>query len=227
MIKIYPLGPTELTWQEEYLGSNIFKGDYLEKLDESYDKFLNKYKMKKLELGCGERPTPGYLHQDIVLLENVKLDYCCKITELPETLDETIDEVIAAGVMEHIRRDEFIESLNRIYDILKPGGCFIFDVPDMKVWFQYIVDYYNGLETHFPYFHIMNTIYGWQRWEGDEHKWGYVEEELKSIFLTQTEFRKFWIYKEEKYVGFKERGVIRNRFDRPEDGHLYIRLDKE
>lgn len=227
MIKLYPLGPTELTWQEEYFGSNIFKGDYLEKLEESYDKFMNKNKIKKLELGCGERPTPGYIHQDIVLLEGVKLDYCCKITELPETLDESFDEVIAVGVMEHLRRDEFIESVNRIYELLKTKGCFLFDVPDMKVWFQYVIDNMNGKETPFTPEHNLCTVYGWQRWDGDEHKWGYDEKLLADIILNKTEFENVLIYKEEKYIGFKERGIKRNRFDRPEDAHLYVRVDKE
>src|SRR6185503_20190430 len=38
---------------------------------------------RRLELGCGARPTPGYLHQDVTAQPGVELDFTCAPWELP------------------------------------------------------------------------------------------------------------------------------------------------
>ena len=40
--------------------------------------------MKKLEIGCGERPTEGFLHQDVTSAEGVKLDFECLPHEIKD-----------------------------------------------------------------------------------------------------------------------------------------------
>ena len=54
----------------------------------------------KLELGVGERPTEGYLHQDISNAGGVKLDFVCPPWEIPVE-DNSLTEVLALGVVEH------------------------------------------------------------------------------------------------------------------------------
>ena len=134
---------------------------------------------KKLELGSGERPTEGYLHQDTTSLPGVKLDFTCNPWEV-DIKEDSLSEVLALGVMEHLRFEEFRKTLAHMRKLLKKGGAFLFDVPDMKVWSGYLYNLTHGMQKKnpFPPHHIWNTFYGWQRWPGDEHKCGWTREEL-------------------------------------------------
>lgn len=168
----------------------------------------------KLELGCGNRPTGGYLHQDVT--ELTTLDFHCQPWEvdLPE---ESLDEVLALGVMEHLRKNEFYLTVNKVYKLLRPEGIFLFDVPDILVWSEYLYKVLRGEKVPFSREHIFSTFWGWQRWQGDEHKWGWTREEIikaLNIFLVKD--------------GFEDmiKRVFRNRFARPEDAHIYIKAIK-
>src|SRR4051794_17419966 len=92
---------------------------------------------RRLELGCGQRPTPGYLHQDITAQEGVSLDFTCPPWELPLEAG-SLDEVLALGLVEHLRFQEVHATLAKVRELLVPGGAFLFDVPDMTVWSEYL-----------------------------------------------------------------------------------------
>ena len=132
---------------------------------------------RRLELGCGDRPTPGYLHQDITALPGVTLDYTCPPWEIPLP-DASLDEVLALGLVEHLRFAEVRATLARVSALLVPGGSFLFDVPDMRVWSEYLYHVTHGQPELVPFEpeHVWSTIYGWQRWPGDEHKSGWTRE---------------------------------------------------
>ena len=175
--------------------------------------------LRKLELGVGDRPTEGYLHQDIIALTT--LDFMCNPWEvdLPEN---SLDEVIAVGVMEHLRFADFHKTLKHIHKLLKPDGIFLFDVPDLLVWSKYLYKVLRNEEVPFTREHILSTFWGWQRWEGDEHKSGWVTDTIL-LYVINAGFKGL------EYVNpkeFKDRGIFRNRFDRPEDAHIYVKTVK-
>jgi predicted SAM-dependent methyltransferase len=167
----------------------------------------------KLEIGCGQRPTPGYLHNDLNNFEGVDIVGSPWQIQLDEN---SLDEVLALGVIEHLTYKQVTDTFQNILRMLKPGGVFVFDVPDIPVWCEYVVNYFKGESVPFEIDHLFATLYGWQRWPGDEHKSGWYQEKL----VKEIEKAGFMSYKlgvEE----MKKRGHSRNRMDRPLDAHIY------
>jgi predicted SAM-dependent methyltransferase len=169
--------------------------------------------LRKLEIGCGHRPTPGYVHNDLNPFDGV--DIVGNPWEI-DLSDGSLDEIIALGLMEHLTNDQFERTLVNAYRMLAPNGVFLFDVPDIPIWCKYVVDHFEGREIPFSIEHVFNTLYGWQRWPGDEHKSGWYKEKLDAA-LKRSGFRIFEYGVEE----FTNRGLTRNRMLRPHDAHLY------
>lgn len=178
----------------------------------------------KVELGAGERPTPGYWHQDVTGRPRCVLDFRGNPWEIP--LDEgSVEEVLAVGVMEHMRFAEVQWTLDHLIHLLVPGGKFIFDVPDLAVWTGYLLRHTTGYGNKCPFDerHVLATLYGWQRWQGDEHKSGWTEHSLAEI-LRGSGFR-YTINRDP--IIMIERGIERRRFTRPDtDAHLYVEAVK-
>jgi predicted SAM-dependent methyltransferase len=170
-------------------------------------------KPRKLELGCGHRPTPGYLHNDLNAFEGVDIVGNPWEIDLPEN---SLEEVIGLGLVEHLTYAQVDATLKNIRRILQPGGIFLFDVPDIPVWCKYVVDHFDGKPIPFTIDHVFSTLYGWQRWHGDEHKSGWYADKLdaavKSAGYTTTTYG---------VDQFLSRGLERNRMTRPADAHLY------
>lgn len=179
-------------------------------------------KKKKLEIGCGQKPTRGYLHQDVSPQKGVSLDYICNPWEI-EMPNNSLSEVIALGVVEHLRYNEVKSTLRKINDLLGKGGSFVFDVPDMKIWSEYLYNTTHGMSNKnpFPDSHIWATIYGWQRWQGDEHKSGWTEKKL----IQEVKDAGYSKIKSGVEV-FTRRGFTRGRFTREGDAHIYIEAIK-
>jgi predicted SAM-dependent methyltransferase len=179
-------------------------------------------RLTKLELGAGERPTPGYLHQDVTQQPGVELDFTCMPWEIDLPLG-CLTEVIALGQMEHLRFAEVHKTLAHLYTLLAPGGVMVFDVPDMRVWSEYLFNVTHGKSAQNPFTdeHVWSTMYGWQRWPGDEHKSGWTQESL----VAAVEAAGFTAKVSEPDI-FRSRGLDRRRFGRPEDAHIYMLATK-
>lgn len=169
--------------------------------------------LTKLEIGCGHRPTEGYIHNDLNPFEGV--DIVGSPWEI-DLADGSLDEVIALGLVEHLSYDQVRKTLVNVRRMLKPDGVFLFDVPDIPVWCGYVVDHFAGKEIPVTIEHAMSTLYGWQRWPGDEHKSGWYRElldkELQNAGFTDYAY---------DVNGFLSRGLERNRMKRDWDAHLY------
>jgi predicted SAM-dependent methyltransferase len=171
----------------------------------------------KLELGAGHRKTRGYLANDLHAFEGI--DVPGKAWEI-DLDDESLDEVLALGFVEHLTFYEALDTFRNVHRMLKPGGLFLFDVPDYPVWARYYLDALEGRETPVPMEHIRKTLFGWARWPGDEHKYGWDREFLIESLRTCG----LWCSTNE-LDEFKAR-THRDRFYRPEDAHIYVYAHK-
>ena len=169
----------------------------------------------KLEIGSGHRPTPGYIHNDTNAFDHI--EHVCKAWEI-DLPDGSLEEVIALGVVEHFTFAQAEESFKNICRMLKTSGRLIFDVPDLFVWSEYLFNVLRNKPCPMEKEHVLATIYGWQRWEGDEHKSGWTKETLieklkecgfSQVLDGEAEFR-------------RRPELWRRRLDRPEDAHIRI-----
>lgn len=166
----------------------------------------------RLELGSGHRPTPGYEHNDLHPFEHIEHVGSPWMLELP---DGSVDEVLALGLIEHLTYYQACDTFRNVHRMLKPGGLFLFDVPDYPVWARYYLDDLERKELPVRTDHIRKTLFGWARWPGDEHKYGWNQREL-SARLGICGFGDP-VY---DVAEFKKR-AYRRRFNISYDAHLY------
>lgn len=169
----------------------------------------------KLELGSGKRPTPGYIHSDVTPLKGLDIVSAPWDIYLP---DGCLEEVIALGVVEHHTFKQVEQTGKNIHRMLVKGGKFIFDVPDIFVWSDYFYKSLRGQKTPFTPAHVMATMYGWQRWPGDEHKSAWTEKTIVKM-MKKCGFKKV-IVGDKEWLARKE--LHRRRLFRPEDAHIRI-----
>jgi len=86
--------------------------------------------MRKLEVGSGHRPMPGYEHCDIDG-DCPDLQYRCDMTRIPVP-DCWFDEVRAVHCIEHVSIQRAREALLEWRRILVPGGLVYIDTPNIE-----------------------------------------------------------------------------------------------
>jgi len=142
--------------------------------------------MIKIDLGCGKEKPDGYIGVDIIKNNSVDIVHNCE-KGLPFDNDYA-DEIRSWDFLEHISRKNVIHIMNEIWRVLKPGGKFIFKVPDAErgpgafqdpthksFWvinsFKYYENtYYQdsyGIKAHFKIDEIRSTQY-----LDENHYWG-------------------------------------------------------
>lgn len=170
----------------------------------------------RLELGAGLRPTRGYEHCDIHPFPHIEHVGEAWMLDLP---DNSVDEVLALAFMEHLTYDHALDTFRNVYRMLKPGGVFLFDVPDYPVWVGYYLCHLRGECTApIPMDHVKRTLFGWQRWPGDEHLYGWDIDSLEQA-LGACGFSTVIGKRGEPFL---QHGLYRQRFTKPEDAHLYV-----
>lgn len=129
----------------------------------------------------------------------------------------SLTEILALGVFEHLTFAQGHLSLLNAHRMLKSGGVLLFDCPDLPVWAEYYVRSQRGEEVPVDAEHILGTLFGHQRWPGDTHVAGYSKESITKA-LNRAGFHdlEFGVHV------MTDRGHKRNRFNRPEDAHICV-----
>lgn len=123
----------------------------------------------QLHLGCGQRKLPGFVNID--LNWSPATDYTCDISRLP-CPDGSVSRIETYHVIEHIPRPRIEHVLREWYRVLRPGGVLVMECPDFS---RNLEEMMAGNEER------MYSIFGWQRFPGDAHHWGYTVDTLSAL----------------------------------------------
>ena len=147
----------------------------------------------KLHIG-GWEAKKGWKILNIQKRDNV--DFVGDISDLSQFKDNSISEVYASHVFEHVKYIDVKKTLFGIYRILASGGKFYISVPNMNVLFRQFLEKKNQTKTKIK---IMRMIFGGQIDEYDFHYFGW-DFELLSGLLKNVGFEE--IEKVEKFSIF-------------------------
>lgn len=133
----------------------------------------------KVNIGCGYDHKIGYL--------NVDIDPACKPDLLIKSIDDliqigvnSVDEVLAKDVLEHIPRRNFVFSLLEIVSIIRVGGI-------MHVQTTSLLDLLRNMEANLEFANHYNwttCLFGNQRHPGDYHYNGFTEQTLRGLLYV-------------------------------------------
>jgi predicted SAM-dependent methyltransferase len=125
--------------------------------------------------------------------QNIGVDYIGDISDLSQFPTDSIEEIYASHVFEHVPQKNILATLRGILRVLKKEGKFYISVPDMDVLCRIFLDPQASLQQKH---HVMTMIFGGQSDEFDFHYFGW-NEALLTDCLTQAGFSKL-----EKVVSF-------------------------
>jgi len=114
----------------------------------------------KLHIGCGKKFLPGYKHLDVIPYEHV--DFECDARNLEVIESESISEIYACHVLEHVERNEVVGVLREWWRVLKHGGIIRIAVPD----FEAVVREYVAGESLSRF---QGLLYGGQTYDYNFH----------------------------------------------------------
>jgi predicted SAM-dependent methyltransferase len=148
----------------------------------------------KLHLGCGEKHIEGYVNIDVRYLPGV--DEVCNVMHLRQYETNSVDVIYASHVLEHFSRWDYMNVLNRWYNILKPNGILRICVPDFEIISKYYVETKKLRD-------ISGMLYGGQDYPENKHHWCWdfetLSHELKELGFKNV-YRYDWRLTEHSHI---------------------------
>lgn len=92
----------------------------------------------KLNLGCGTDIRPGYINVDAIKGRGV--DVVCDITQKLPFENNSIEEIVAQDILEHLTREQLIFTLGEISRVLNISGKLFVRVPNVDAIFDKFAD---------------------------------------------------------------------------------------
>jgi predicted SAM-dependent methyltransferase len=129
----------------------------------------------KLHIGCGKKFLPGYKHLDVFDADHI--DYVCDAGNLSLIDDETVSEIYACHIFEHIKRDLAASVLKEWNRVLKPDGEIRIAVPD----FEAIAATYSESKDARS---LQGLLYGGQTYDYNFHHVAYDFEMLSQLLYA-------------------------------------------
>lgn len=130
-----------------------------------------------LEIAAGDRPTPGFIHNDLRPLEHIEIVCdCLKINEFLNDHgvgDKRFTAIRATHILEHFPYNDTVRVLLNWQDLLLPGGSIHIEVPNFSWQTRAHSDGVISDEEAVYY------VYGEQNYDGNFHKAAFTEEIIR------------------------------------------------
>jgi tetratricopeptide (TPR) repeat protein len=136
---------------------------------------------KRLNLGCGNKPLPGYTNVDI--FKGPIVDEVFPFDEIPY-LDGTIGAIHSEHALEHVPFRRAEQAIKEWFRVLQPGGELLLKIPDLDGCCR---GYINSMGDKYNRWWYKATIYGIQESQAGEpaeaqiHFCGFSKEELIEV----------------------------------------------
>jgi len=137
----------------------------------------------KLHIG-GKEIKDGWKILNIQKFDGV--DYQGDISDLSQFEDNSIDEIYASHVLEHVPKKKIMVTLKGVHRVLSTNGKFSISVPDMDILCKIFIDPNAPTKVKF---HAMQMMFGAQIDEFDFHYFGWNLEFIRD-FLFKAGFKK-------------------------------------
>jgi len=128
----------------------------------------------KLHIGCGKKFIPGYKHLDVIDFEHV--DFVCDTRKLTMIEDESVSEIYACHILEHVERNEVVEVLREWNRVLKVDGVLRVAVPDFE---SVVAEYQEKKDLHC----FQGLLYGGQTYDYNYHHVAFDFTVLRSFLM--------------------------------------------
>ena len=131
----------------------------------------------KINIG-GETKKEGWINYNVQKKPNV--DIVGNINDLSQFENESVEEIYASHIIEHVDQNTIKNTFKDIFRILKKEGKFYVSVPDMDVLCHFFV---SPLANKKIKFHTMRMIFGGQIDNFDYHYFGWNYEFMNDYLL--------------------------------------------
>jgi len=102
--------------------------------------YLERNQVRKVQIGCGPNPLPGWMNTDIDVMPGVIYVNALKPLPLP---DGFIDYIFSEHMIEHITYENGNSLLKEAQRVLKPGGRIRIATPNL----EFLIRLHNEWET--------------------------------------------------------------------------------
>ena len=113
-------------------------------------------------------------------------DFIGDITDLSQFEDNSIEEIYASHVVEHVDQNKIKMTLKGIHRVLKDNGKFYISVPDMDILCRIFMAKEAPIKVKF---HVMRMMFGGQTDKYDFHYFGWNYDFLKD-YIQGAGFKK-------------------------------------
>lgn len=121
----------------------------------------------RLHIG-GEEPKAGWKILNVQNMPHV--DFVGDIVDLTQFDDQSVIEIYASHVLEHVTHSRVSQTLKGIHRVLRPGGKFYVSVPDMDTLCHTFINPILPLDIKY---HVMGMMFGGQVDAHDFHCFGW------------------------------------------------------
>lgn len=115
----------------------------------------------RVNLACGQRKDEGWIGVDLADVDGVDVVHDLKVYPWPFETD-SIDEVVCEHFVEHLYPEEFVDWMNELWRVLKPGARATLEMP-------YLTSYRAWADPfHRQFMHEAKFVYFNAEWRHNE-----------------------------------------------------------